>query len=376
MSDAGAVSECSDCILVAVSDPEALYVLERFLSRCGSLMVVRTLAEARDAQARAPSDVALVDVDLEGGDAVGWITELRARQPWMQVLAICDQWWADKAADIIAAGASDIVIKPFDIGALVPRVGRLRRAAAGARAEFTHRLALEERLRHADRLAALGTVLATFAHEAASPLAAIGANARALSDALGADADIAGPLRNDLRETADDIITATEMLRELVSRLRAFARRGDSTMVAASLSGVVDMAIKLLRPRLAAAGVTLVSPSRPGPVVLHAPVKLTQALMNALTNAIDAAGPGGRIEISYVQRDGFVGICVDDDGPGLSDEMRAHLQDLFFTTKANGVGLGMRVMSDALRDHGGCVEFEHAPGGRGLRVLLLVPRQV
>jgi signal transduction histidine kinase len=179
-----------------------------------------------------------------------------------------------------------------------------------------------------------------------------------------------------LRDAADEIHIAARLMRTLVQHLRMFSRRDERKRVEGPLDPIVDGALLLVKPRLAGAGIAVHRPDGPAPVVPHYPIRLTQALINLLTNAVEAVGASGDITLRYIDEPDAAGIAVDDDGPGLSDELRQRASEPFFTSKAEGTGLGLVLVRAIMGEHEGRFELVPGPGGRGASARLLLPRAV
>jgi two-component system, NtrC family, sensor histidine kinase HydH len=273
-------------VLYADHDREARPVISRFLARVGALRAVGTLAEAREAvDAEAPA-LLVIDPGLPDGDGTALIADVRARHPWAQIFAIPRPSWADQTSRFIAAGANDVAVKPFDVGKLPARAHALLRAADKARREVAYREQLESRLLHVERIATLGTLCATVAHELANPLTLVNAHTYVLDELLRSGAPLE-PERDKLRDAAAEIHLAAKLMRALVQHLRTFSRRDERARVKRPLGPIVDSALLLVKPRLAGHGIALHRPAGPGPVAPHYPIRLTQALINLLTNAIE-----------------------------------------------------------------------------------------
>src|SRR6202008_2306895 len=119
--------------------------------------------------------------------------------------------------------ANDVAVKPFDAGKLGARVVALLRAAEAARREIEYRQKLEARLAHTDRIATLGTLCATVAHEIANPLSLVTANADVLMRRLGDKTPLGQGERKSLLEASEDIKTAARLIEAFISRVRVFS---------------------------------------------------------------------------------------------------------------------------------------------------------
>src|SRR6202012_3403707 len=105
--------------------------------------------------------------------------------------------------------------------------------------------------------------------------------------------------------------------------------------------------------------------------------------INLLTNAVEAVTeererPGlaasGEITVRYVDDEDAAGLAGDDDGPGLGEEVLQRASEPFFTSKAEGTGLGLALVRAIMGEHAGHFELEPGPGGRGVTARLLLPR--
>lgn len=364
----------SSSILYVDSDHEATLVLPHFLKRAGSFRAVETLSAARTAIAQELPALIVIDPSLPDGDGTELIAQVRAWHSWVQIFVIPGPGFTDQIAALIAAGANDVAMKPFDVGRLSSRLESLLRAAESARREMVYRQQLESRLQHVGRIATLGTLCATIAHEIANPLTLISADIEAVSNTLSSEDSLDGPERLDLREAMSEMGVAARLIQTLVQRIRAFSRRDERRRVTESLEPIVDTALLLLKPRFAARGILVHRPRSAAPVLPHYPIRLTQALLNLLTNAIEAVDAGGNIVLRYLEEPGAFGVAVDDDGPGISDDLRVRVTEPFFTSKVDGTGLGLLLVRTIMREHEGRFDLLPGPGGRGASARLLLPR--
>jgi C4-dicarboxylate-specific signal transduction histidine kinase len=361
-------------ILFLEPDADARRVIGRFLVRWGELRTVETLGEARDAIEQDGPEILIVDPDLGGGDVIELIMRLRGRVPWAQVLVITPAEMAEHTSAYIAAGANDVVTRPFDIGTLEGRILRLKEVLPVRKLEFERLQQLEARVRHVDAIAMLGTVAATIAHEIAGPLSAIMTNADMIGMVL-ADPAMTEEDRDNLLLSGREIMVAARVIQEFIARVRGTARRGEAVFVDESLASVFDTTRLFLKQKILFSRVALQWPEEGAlPTLEHIPTRITQALTNAVANAMEAVGHGGHVTVRCEQSAEAVRIIVEDDGPGLSgDQLRSAVQP-FYTTKPAGTGLGLSVISDVVREHGGALEFGTGIGGCGLGLRMVLPR--
>lgn len=357
-------------ILYVDGDDEAGRMVGASLERCGDVRRCATLEEAWAKFQECCPSLCVIDPDAPEGDGLALVAEMRAREPWLQVFVLCDPRHAANTALFIAAGANDIAVKPFDVGTLPKRVARLLRAAATARVEHHERLELENKVRHADRLASLGILAATVAHEIAGPLQVINLNAAMLADPGHGE-----PLNGTtVAELGDEILMAGGAIDAMLERIRAYSRPAEERRVEAELGYVLDAALLLLKPRVLERRARITRPREQGPRAPHYPTRLAQALMNVVANAIETRPSGANVEVRYVERPGMVGIEIVDDGPGIPQELSSRAAGPFFTTKPDGTGLGLHLIRRVMSEHGGFFETGARGDGRpGASAVLLLP---
>jgi PAS domain S-box-containing protein len=239
---------------------------------------------------------------------------------------------------------------------------------------------LEEQLRHAQKLEAVGTLAGGIAHDFNNILGAVFGYAELLESQVQGDEGKA-----DVRE----LLTAAERGRQLVRQILAFSRRQPIARKPVALGQTVLDATKMLRPMLPTTVDLQVRITPEGPRVLADVTGIHQVLMNLGTNAMQAMPGGGVLEIAvepfYVRdsvararpglREGSYALLrVKDSGVGMDDGVQARAFEPFYTTKqsGSGTGLGLAIVRGIILDHEGSVELESEPG-RGTTVTCLFP---
>jgi two-component system sensor histidine kinase HydH len=222
-----------------------------------------------------------------------------------------------------------------------------------------------ERQSQRERVVALQTLSAGFAHEIRNPI-----NAALLQLEL--------VHRRIKRESSDErLVDPIERASEELDRLTrlldeflAFARPAELDLRDHDLVEIVRELV--IRERAATgANIDIVSD---GPVFARVDaVKLRQAIQNLLSNSLEAITRGGHIVVTTRGDDTFARVCIADDGPGIPDHVRARIFEPFFTTKDSGTGLGMSIVHSIVTQHGGSIEIDSRPGST--RCELVVPRQ-
>jgi PAS domain S-box-containing protein len=236
--------------------------------------------------------------------------------------------------------------------------------------DITLRRELERALEHEKRLAAIGQIAASMAHEINNPLAVLrAANAYVAEVARSSGDEL-------LLETVEDVRLATDRIGGFVNHVCGFARRDRPTLSDTSVRETVRMALRLAKPRAADRRVDM--SLEPGADVRmpHDAARISQAILNLVSNAIDAAADGGRRVLIRVLRDeSCVRVQVDDDGPGLAESMRGRAFEPFATTKPQGMGtgLGLAITRQIIDEHEGAVTLGPHPNGPGARAQVTLP---
>lgn len=233
------------------------------------------------------------------------------------------------------------------------------------------RVALERRLRSADKFAALGRLSGGLAHELGSPLNVIAVRA----DAIEASSEVP----EDARRHAREIVAEVERIANLVHSLQHVSRGHPLEPRPVDLARVAGAAAEDVRERAGAAGVALHVEAEPDVVVDGDSTLLRHAVVNLLLNALHALDgqPGERVVRLGVERGETSGrLVVDDNGPGIPPEARGRLFEPFFTTReiGSGMGLGLAISQGVAVEHGGELHLSDREGG-GTRATLTLPLQ-
>jgi two-component system, NtrC family, sensor kinase len=251
-----------------------------------------------------------------------------------------------------------------------------RVAAERARREASERLAESERRRvQSDRLALVGRLAGSVAHEISNPLTYLSTNLLLLEREADALQTVS---KRDVQASVAESVRAVEHITEVLRDLRRFSRsEGLGEAAPMDVRPVVEEAVLLVTVRLR--GIRLErSLAQNLPRVKARRRRVVQVLVNLLINAADAVGePAAKerwIRVGAEQTEAGVTLVVEDSGPGLSPEARQHLFEPFFTTKApgKGMGLGLALSREYVEIDGGTLTIEDTPGG-GARVLVKLP---
>lgn len=234
-------------------------------------------------------------------------------------------------------------------------------------ADITEAVEAAERLARSERLALVGQMLAQITHEVRNPLNALSLNAELLGDEL---------LRLDPEQSSEaSALLATvsheiDRLTDLTGHYLQLARRPAAQREPVELTGILDEVARLLAPEWEFAGVGVTREVEEVGWVEADAALVKQALLNIARNAVEAGAKTLRWRLYRVER-GVV-CALSDDGEGMSAAACARATDPFFTTRAQGTGLGLALTRQILEDHGGEVQISSEPG-QGAVIALLFP---
>jgi len=223
---------------------------------------------------------------------------------------------------------------------------------------------LEKKVKHSQRLAILGEMVATVSHEIRAPLALIGGFARQLER----DPDLGEKALNKLAIITKEV----ERLEAILNELGDLSRPQKYDWRESDISQVVEHVAELMEPQLKAAGARLeVSVEQGLPPVMADRDRLSQVLINLINNAVQASGEAAKVEV--VLRAEGEGVCLEvrDQGGGLDPAHAEEVFTPFFTTKKGGTGLGLPVARRIVEEHGGSIRLlNNDQGGCTARVVL------
>lgn len=233
--------------------------------------------------------------------------------------------------------------------------------------ERTRQLGLAERkLVQSDRMASLGQLAATVAHEINNPVGGVLNFVKLMERLLTADGIPAGRVA-DFRRYVQVSSAELERVGRIVSDLLAFSRQSSSAMTEADLTRIVKQTEALLRHQLELAGVRLTLHLADALPPLRCDAsQIQQVVMNLLMNAVEASRTGGLVEVTTQGglAEAAVELVVSDSGVGIPEENLARIFEPFFSTKGEGkgVGLGLAVVYGIVQAHGATIEVSSTPG--------------
>jgi two-component system, NtrC family, sensor histidine kinase HydH len=254
-------------------------------------------------------------------------------------------------------------------GWLIDRLNREReghrRTADELRRAYDQLRATFDRLRLLDRLSTLGSLSAGMAHEIRNPLGSMSGAVEIL--------EVSVPEGDERREFVRILKEEVRRLSSIVSRHLDLVRATRPERTPHSVIAIVQSVAALVANSAAKQGVSVrVESAEMLPEAMVDDQQLRQAVLNLVINGIQALPNGGTVVVRTDARDDRVRIIVEDNGPGLSEEVLRRVFEPFYTTKDQGSGLGLSIAFQIVSGHGGDLRAENRPEG-GARFVIELP---
>lgn len=251
---------------------------------------------------------------------------------------------------------------------VVPRLenGKLVRMFGVGR-DVTDRVSLEEELRQSQKMEAIGKLAGGVAHDFNNLLTVIIGSGELALQTMPKD-DVA-------RADIEEMVNAGTRASQLTKQLLAFSRRQVLEPKVLNLNDLVANAESMLRRMIDRRIDIRTDLARDLGMIKADPGQLDQILINLAVNARDAMPRGGVLTIKTRNVDGYVELCVADNGTGMSEDVKSHVFEPFFTTKPSGqgTGLGLSTVFGIVHQSGGVINVDSSPG-EGTRFSILLPR--
>jgi PAS domain S-box-containing protein len=245
--------------------------------------------------------------------------------------------------------------QPVNVGNVCRDITERKRVEAEARENNQRYHEMEMELAHANRVATMGQLTASIAHEIIQPLAATVTNAETALRWLGRGSSHLKEVQEALTSIVDDGVRAAE----LVKRIRALMKKEPPRKDRLEVNGVILEILEVMRSEAVKHGVSILTElADPLPVVEADRVQLQQVLLNLIVNALEAMGADDEgpkellISTGKVEPSGAL-VAVQDSGPGLEALMLERVFESFYTTKPTGFGLGLSICRSIIEAHGG-----------------------
>jgi len=384
LGDLAAASMVPGRVLAVDDDDGNLVVLEAVLSERYKVVTTTSPLQALKLATESEFDMVITDQrmpDMSGVDLLKAI-----REKWPETVRIVISAYSDVTAILQAINVGEVyrfILKPWNLDELMTVVKqglehRFHVLAIRKLADVLHQKNLslqaamddlartQSQLMHSARLAAVGQLTAGIGHELKGHMAGVQLLLQLLENA-NLPPEMAGYARTG-RDTAQALL-------DLVGALNAFTKKGPTEVapVPASVKDILDVSLRLIRtdPRAKARTIVVETPGNLPPVMADVN-RMRQVLVNLARNAMDATGNGGRIGFRTGVQGGHVVLSVEDDGIGMTEEVKQRLFEPFYTTKESGLGLGLGICRQVVEALKGRLDVDSIPG-KGTRVSVTLP---
>ena len=374
-------------ILLIEDEPRLRHNLQVLLESEGyRVTTAQNGAEGITKAEEEPYDLVITDIVMPEMNGFQVMDHLKTHLPDTVVLAITGYVSTESAVQALRGGAYDYLSKPFDDDTMKVTVERalvkvrLQKALRRHMSELEQKVeertrelkdtnqklekslvdlkAAQEHLIQAEKLSALGELIAAVAHELNTPLSTIALNAQMVTGAVAHEERAKAQL--------DRIGDATSHCRKVVKNLLSFARRQRPEVTSTDINVVCEKALDLVAYQLKVNSIELQKRfDERLPHTMADPHQLQQVFINLATNACQAmanAAGRGKLVVETAAVDGVIRVRFHDDGPGISRDHQRKIFDPFFTTKADGTGLGLSISYGIIKEHGGEISVTSAPG--------------
>ena len=269
------------------------------------------------------------------------------------------------------------IIGMLGLSGLAVVVGKLRQSQAAERerevADREHNAAMQAELARVARLTTMGEMASSIAHEINQPLASVVNNANAARRWLDRDPPNIDEVQAALRRIVND----GERGGDIIGSIRSLVKKGDRSRAQVDLNELINDAMRLAEAQFRRHGVSIRSElANDLPRVVADRVQLQQVMLNLLLNAAEAMSSiDDRERLVRVRSEknngGGALIAVEDAGPGVAPENAKRIFDAFFTTKAEGMGMGLSICRSIVESHGGRITVAKAvPQGTVFQITL------
>ena len=265
----------------------------------------------------------------------------------------------------IIAGLSICILQALLITALLANLVKRHRAERSLRKAEEEARHHREQINLLGRVSLLGEMTASLAHELNQPLSAIISNANAGRRFI----ETGKGDRDTVHEILTDVVSDAHRAHDIIQNVRNTIKKGDFTRRRINLNELITKVAHVVRPDAVACSCELeTSLAKDLPLIEVDPVQIQQVLVNLVSNAFDAmrqTPPDRRkVEISTAGNgENEVRLSVRDHGTGIRAEVHEHLFDQFFTTKEQGLGMGLAIVRSIVESHGGKIQAENVADG-------------
>lgn len=251
--------------------------------------------------------------------------------------------------------SANFAVLCFLVGHFMDSRARAREDAATIAQQLRDLTASQRAAAQNEKLAAIGRLAAGVAHEVRNPLGVIRASASMVQESFDPE--------DEAHRACRFICEESDRLNALISALLTFARPTEPRCAAVDVEKALDRALQITAHERSQRRVEVIREVVGSiPPAFADPDLLSQAVLDLMTNAVEAVTEGGRVALRVRAEAGCLVVEVADDGPGVPEAVADQLFEPFFTTKATGTGLGLAMTARIAEAHGGSVAYVRDAG--------------
>jgi signal transduction histidine kinase len=316
-------------------------------------------------------DTIVMDIRMPGMTGIEGLRKIREIDQHLSVIMLTGFGALETAKEALRLGANDYISKPFDAREMREvisrnvertRVQRTSETTAAEIKELNNHLL--KQLAQKERLASLGQASAEFVHDLGNPLTIVWGYVQLLAKKLEQSDNGGGENASSVKEL-NIIEQNVRLCRELLTMWQGYGSVEGSPPKSISVSAILREVIKGVDAMAAQSGVELKADVCEDPSTLVGDAtQIKRAIQNVIINAIQAAAEKkGIVAISCTQKDFYVDIRVEDNGPGITPAQMSKIFDPYFTTKQgkSGTGLGLYITKKVVEDHHGSIKVDSTP---------------
>ena len=374
----------SEKILIVDDEQMILELTSMVLDRTG--FEVKTVDNATDSYEIIERDrpaLVLLDYMMPRVNGLDALKEIRARFPDTYVIMFTGKGSEEVAVELMKAGASDYILKPFSNAKLVERIESVLRVRS---IEMRNRELVQEQKKLLDeierwnreleqrvaqktkeleqahheillteKLASLGHLSAGMAHEIRNPLNSISLFAQVLTSGLKNDPE--------MKSYSEKIVNEVERIDAILVKLLSTSKRANFQLRSIRLDDVVEASLQPFLAQIEAQNVALQKTLQDNtPSILADADELGQVFSNLFANALFEMKHGGSLSVTLECDDCEALVTISDTGDGIPEEHMNKIFDPFFTTKERGTGFGLSVVLRIVKTYSGRIHVESEPG--------------
>ncbi len=381
--------------LLIVDDERMILELTSMVLRSKGfdVSVVDNASDSYELIEREQPALVLLDYMMPKVNGLDALKEIRERFPETYVIMFTGKGSEEVAVELMKAGASDYILKPFSNAKLVERIENVLRLRSielrnKELVDEQQRLLdeierwnreLEERVEHntaelerahheilmTEKLAALGHLSAGMAHEIRNPLNSISLFAQILQSGLENEPE--------MKTYSEKIINEVERIDAILVKLLSTSKRSPFQLRTIHIHDVIEKSLQPFMEQMRAQGVTLQKQLlKKTPSILADAEELGQVFSNLFSNALFEMKQGGTLSVTLTHDDRDALVTVADTGGGIPEDHLNEIFDPFFTTKERGTGFGLSVVLRIVKTYAGRINVE-SEQGRGTTFKIWLP---